>query len=229
MRKYLYTALCSVLVVTLFSACGGGSSAGSSTDASASSSDGLFGSVSGVIAECVQKKTDFQKKMETIKDMEEAAKLAKQSNELDETLEAMIEAAAQKLVGKKIPYEMTDSLFYTITSEPVVTKAFANGTDAVSMNITFRAAQKEAMEISKMAYLDYPICYKLVDANGSPLWASITYIVSDNTKPVKFDAGQDYGQDFVIDLSINKKNLDKLKNATKIVFISKVGYDEVKK
>lgn len=233
MRKYIYTVLCGALVVTLFSACGGGSSSGSSADASAGSSDGVFGNVPGVVAKYIQKQDDFQeealKKAETITDMEEATKLQKELEALEAESENKIEAAAQGLVGKKIPCGMADSLFYTITSEPVITKAFANGDDAVSMEITFRAAQKEAMEIAKMEYFNYPICYELVDAEGTPLWASGKDIVTRNTQPVKFEAGQDYGQDFVINLSIHKKNVDKLKNAAKMVFISKAEYDEVLK
>lgn len=232
MRKYLYTVLCGALAVTLFSACGGGSSSSTGTS-SASSSDELFGNVPGVVAECVQQQADLQKeiekKAETITDMEEATKLQKKSDAQEAEIKAKIEAAAQKLVGKKVPYETADSIFYTIPSEPVITKAFANGRNAVSMDITFRAAQKEAMEIPKMEYSDYPICYELVDANGAPLWASMTYVVTGNTQPVKFEAGQDYGQDFVINLSINHKNVDKLKDAVKLVFIPKAKYEEVQK
>ena len=230
MRKYIYGVFCSTFVAALLSACSGGSSV---EGTSASSSEGMFGEASGVVSEYIQKQDDFQqevaKKAETITDMEEATKLQKELDALEDEAKTRIEAAAQGLVGKKIPCEMADSLFYTIISEPVITKAFANGSKAISMEITFRAAQKEAMEIAKMKYSDYLIGYKLVDAEGTPLWVDAKYIVTGNTEPVKFEAGQDYGQDFVIALSIHDKNVDKLKNAAKMVFISKGEYDEVQK
>lgn len=232
MRKYIYTILCGALAITLFSACGGGTSSSTSTSSSSSSNE-LFGNASGVVAEYIQKQADFQKEAEKkvakMKDIEEGVKLQKELDALEDEAKSKIDAAAKELVGKKIPYEESDGLFFKITSEPVVTKAFANGSKAVSMDIVYRAAQKEAMEIDKLAYTDYPICYKLVDANGTPLWAGMTYIVTGNTKPVKFEAGQDYGQDFNINLSISEKSVDKMKDAAKLIFISKTECEEVQK
>lgn len=231
MRKYVFTALCGALAVAMFSACGGGSS---SAGTPASSNGELFGEVSAAVIESAQKQADFQAKVEKIAesgdvDENKLTDLEKQSVALQKEVEGKIDAAAKKLVGKKIPYKVSEGLFYTITSEPTITKAFANGREAVSMDITYRAAQKEAMEIAKLAYADYPICYKLVDAKGDPVWVSMTYIVTANSKPVKFEAGQDYGTDFMINFSINKEHVDKRKDAAELVFISKDEYDTLKK
>ncbi len=235
MRKYLYTALFCALSVMLLSGCGGGkpASGSSETASTGSGSDKLFGDVSGVVVEYAQKQNDFQKeavaKMAKIKSMEDATKLEKKATDLKKEAESKLEEAAKELIGKKVPYEESEGLFFKITSDPVITKASANGSEAVSIDITYRAAQKEAMEIAKMAYFDYPICYQLVDATGAPLWTSMTYINAANPGPVKFEAGQDYGQDFVMKFSITEKNADKLKDAIKLVFISKAQYDAAKK
>lgn len=230
MRKYIYTALCSALVVMMFSACGGGNS---SEGNSADSSDGLFGNVPSVVAKYAQKRADFQKEVEKkvakMKDISEGAELAKESEAVDKEAEAKIDDAAQKLVGKKIPYEVSEGLFYTVASEPVITKSGAHNYKSATMEITYRASQKEAMEIARLSFTDYPICYKFVDAKEAPVWVSLDYIVMSNNEPVKFEAGQDYGRDFVITLSVTEKNVNDLKNAVKIIFIPKAEYDEVKK
>lgn len=230
MKKYIYTALCSALTVILFSACGGGrTSEGDST----SSNDGLFGSLPGVVAEYGQKWEVFQEeaknKMEKMKDISEGVKLEKESEALEKESKEKIDASAQELLGKKMPYEMSEGLFYKITSEPVITKSGAHNYKSATMEITYRASQKEAMEIARLSFTDYPICYKFVDANGTPVWVSMDYIVMSNNEPVKFEAGQDYGRDFVITLSVTEKNVNDLKNAVKIIFIPKAEYDEVKK
>lgn len=226
MKKIVSYALCSVLSVIMLAACGDGNSS-KSHGKSESSSGGFAADVSEIVADCSSSSTAAEEKIKGCKDMDEAIKLGKKLQELQEKSEAKIEAAAKELVGKKISYQTSDGLFYTIASDPVITKAFANGNKAVSMDIAFRAAQKDTLEIPKLSTLDYPICYKFVDTKDAPIITGLTFPVPQNAQPVKLDAGQDYGQDLVITFSISDKNVDKRKDVAKIVFISKDDYETV--
>lgn len=224
MRKYLLGALCCVFAVTLFSACGSGSS-----------NDGLFGELPEVVADCVLEQNEFKEEMQskakkmTMEELSnQGPKWVEQQKKIENKAKLEIDAAGKKLIGKSVPYEESKGLFYTITSAPVITEASANGSEAASLSATYRAAQKEAVEIPKMAYSDYPICYKLVDADGNPIWSSMTYPLLSNTKPLKLEAGQDYGRDLVMNLSITGKTLSNYKKAAKLVFITKAEYEELK-
>lgn len=228
MKRYLLNIFCCMFAMMLFGACGGSSSA----NGLSGSSDGLFGEVPEVVAHCVLEQNEFKEKMmDRAKKMtlEELPKLAEEQKKIENKAELEIDAAAKNLIGKSVPYEVSEGLFYTITSAPVITSASANGSEAISLGITYRAAQKEAVEIPKLAYTDYPICYKLVDAEGTPVWSSMTYPLLSNTKPLKLEAGQDYGRDLVMGLSIYEKNASRFKEVVKLVFITKVEYEELKK
>lgn len=229
MKRYLLNIFCCMFAMMLFGACGGGSS---SANESSVNSDGLFGEVPEVVAHCVLEQNEFKERMmDRAKKMtmEELPKLAEEQKKIENKAELEIDAAANNLIGKSVPYEVSEGLFYTITSAPVITSASANGSEAVSLDITYRAAQKEAVEIPKLAYTDYPICYKLVDTEGTPVWSSMIYPLLSNTKPLKLEAGQDYGRDLVMGLSVSEKNASGFKEVVKLVFITKVEYEELKK
>lgn len=227
MKKYIYIIACGVLTI-LCAACGGTSSSGNSADGSSNSSSGLLADISGTVVKCAEEQAELEAKAKECKELEDLAKLGQQMEKLKAEAEAKLDALAKKLIGKKIPYQTSEGLFYTITSDPVLTKATSVGSKAVTIYFTFRAAQKEAMEIPRLGSMDYPICYKFVDSKGNLIKASLIYPILQESKPIKLAAGQDYGKDLEINFSIAK---DAAKDAdiAELVFISKAEYDSVKK
>lgn len=118
MKKVLYSVLCGVLAVTLFAACGGGSSssAGSAGKAGSPTSE-----VEGIIADYQAEDIEIQQKLEKLAkaekpDVAELTKLAERKQQLDKDSEAKLDAAAKKLVGMELPYELSEGLFYSIAS-----------------------------------------------------------------------------------------------------------------
>ena len=228
MKKVLYSVLCGVLAVTLFAACGGGSwsSAGSAGKAGSPTSE-----VEGIIADYQAEDIEIQQKLEKLAkaekpDVAELTKLAERKQQLDKDSEAKLDAAAKKLVGMELPYELSEGLFYSIASPLTVTEAYANGKEAVAAVISFRIKINEPLTVAKGESTGYPVCYKYVDAGGNVVGASLKYPfgMSPNREAVELKAEQVLDEELKLSYDMPKYG-----GACKVVFISKEEYDTLKK
>lgn len=159
-------------------------------------------------------------------DVAEIAKLAEKKQQLDKDSETKLGAAAKKLVGIELPYELSEGLFYSIASQPIVTEAKANGTEAVTVSVSFRIKINAPLTIGKGESADYPICYKYMDAGGKVVGVSLQYPFGSfpNREAIELQAEQVLDKDLKLSYDQPKYN-----GATKVVFISKEEYDTLKK
>lgn len=228
MKKVLYSMLCGALAVVLFAACGGGAS---SSAGSAAKADSPTSEVEGIIADNQAADAEMQQKLEDLvnaekPDMEKLTKLAEKKEQLDKDGEAKLDAAAKKLVGMELPYELSEGLFYSITSQPTVSEAKANGKENVSATASFRIKINEPLTIAKGESSNYPVCYKYMDAEGNVVEAGLQYpfgIVA-NREAIELQAGQELDKELSLPYSLPKYG-----GTCKVVFISKEEYDAVKK
>lgn len=88
-------------------------------------------------------------------DVAEIAKLAEKKQQLDKDSETKLGAAAKKLVGMELPYELSEGLFYSIASQPMVTEAKANSTEDVTVSVSFRIKINVPLTIGKGESADY--------------------------------------------------------------------------
>lgn len=228
MKKVLYSVLCGALAVTLFTACGGGSS---SSAGSASNAGSFTSEVEAVIADYQAADKEIQQKLEKLAkaenpDMAELTKWAEKKQQLDKDSEAKLDAAAKKLVGKELPYELSEGVFYSIASQPTVTEAYANGKEAVAATITFRIKINEPLTIAKGESANYPIYYKYMDTGGNVVGASLIYPFGSvaNREVIELKAEQALDKEFKLSYDQPKYG-----GACKVVFISKEEYDALKK
>jgi len=159
-------------------------------------------------------------------DVAEIAKLAEKKQQLDKDSETKLGAAAKKLVGMELPYELSEGLFYSIASQPMVTEAKADGTEDVTVSVSFRIKINVPLTIGKGESADYPICYKYMDAGGKVVGVSLQYPFGSfpNREAIELQAEQVLDKD--LKLSYDQP---KYSGATKVVFISKEEYDTLKK
>lgn len=225
MKTFLYSVLCGALIVTLLTACGGGSSS------SADRTDSPTSEIESIIADNQAADSEIQQKLEKLAkaenpDVAEIAKLAEKKQQLDKDSETKLGAAAKKLVGMELPYELSEGLFYSIASQPMVTEAKANGTEDVTVSVSFRIKINALLTIGKGESADYPICYKYMDAGGKVVGVSLQYPFGSfpNREAIELQAEQVLDKD--LKLSYDQP---KYSGATKVVFISKEEYDTLKK
>lgn len=225
MKKYLYAVLFGCAITLSFSACGGSSTSG--TTASGSSSNELVGNLPSLVADLQALKVTHEEEIKKCTNMDEAMKLSKKQEEEKAAIKKQIIAVGEKLGGKPIPYKVSEGLFYTLSSAPMIQgidEAMAG--KAAIIEITFTAAQKEALTIPRLGAMEYRICYKYVDSKGAPIQAGILFPIEQNTQPVTLAAGQAYGKEFKISISISK-NPQKWADFAEIVFITPEEYGTV--
>lgn len=228
MKKVLYSVLCGALAVVLFTACGGGSS---SPAGSAGKAGSPTGEVEGIIADNQAADSEMQQNLEKLAkaekpDVEKLTKMAAKKEQLDKDGEAKLDAAAKKLVGMELPYELSEGLFYSLASQPTVYEAKANGKKAVAASASFRIKISEPLTIAKGESSKYPVCYKYLDAGGNVVGVSLQYpfgIIS-NREAIELQAEQVLDEELKISY-----DLPKYSGACKLVFISKEEYDALKK
>lgn len=229
MKKILYSVLCGALAVTLFTACGGKGSSPSAGNV-AGKPESPASEVEGIIADYQAADAEIQQKLEKLAkaespDVAELTKLAEKKQQLDKDSEAKLDAAAKKLVGLELPYELSDGLFYSIASPLTVTKASANGKEAVAATISFRIKINGPLTIAKGESANYPVYYKYIDAGGNVVGVSLIYPfgIIANRKAVELKAGQVLDEEFSI-----RYDQPKYAGTCKLVFISKEEYDALK-
>lgn len=228
MKKFLYSVLCGALVVTLFTACGGGSS--SSAGSSTGKADSPASEVEGIIADNKAADSEMQQKLAELAkaknpDLEKLTKMAEEKEQLDKNGEAKLDAAAKKLVGMELPYELSGGLFYSIVSPLTVTEARANGKEAIDASISFRIKINAPLTIAKRAGMDYPIYCKYVDAGGNVVGASlINPFVPEDREAIELAADQVWDKELKLSYDLHRYT-----GARKVIFISKEEYDTLKK
>lgn len=228
MKKVLYSMLCGTLAVTLFTACGGGSS---SSAGSAGKTGSLTSEVEAIIADNQAADKEIQQKLEKLgkaenPDVAELTKLAEKKQQLDKDSEAKLDAAAKKLVNKELTFELSEGLFYSIASRLTVTEAYANGKEAVAATIPFRIKINDPLTIAKGESANYPVCYKYMDAGGNVIGVGLVHPfgIAANREAIELKAEQTLDKEFKLSYDQPKYG-----GACKVVFISKEEYDTLKK
>lgn len=228
MKKFWHSVFCGTLAMMLFMACGGGSS--SSAGGSTGKADSPASEVEGIIADNRAADSEMQQKLEKLAkaekpDLEKLVKMAEKKEQLDKDGEAKLDAAAKKLVGMELPYELSEGLFYSIASPLTVTEARAIGKEAIDAAIHFRIKINAPLSIAKRAGMDYPVCYKYVDAGGNVVGASlITPFVPEDREAIELAADQVWNNELRLSYDLHR-----YAGARKVVFISKEEYDTLKK
>lgn len=229
MKKTLYSVLCGTLAVILLAACGGSSS--SSAGGSTGKTDSPTSEVEAIIADYQAADKEIQQKLEQLAksdnpDVAKITELAEKKQQLDKDSEAKLDAAAKKLVGMEVPYELSGELFYSIASQFTIMEAKANGKEAVTVTVPFRIKINAPLTIAKGKSADYPVCYKYMDTGGNVIGVSLQYPfgISPNREAIELKAEQVLDKEFKLSY-----DQPKYRGACRVVFISKEEYDTVKK
>lgn len=224
-KRFLFSVICT-LAVCVATSCGGGQSKSSSNGENTDEKGGVFTGVMTLVNEYQSKDDALNEKMQAAgqaQDMGKIEKLMKEQKALKPEFDEKLAAISAKLSGTSIAYELPDTFFYQVVTEPAITEVTSNGLNATGI-IQFSVSAKKDLKVGKYKRDDYRIYMKLVDKSGTTLGYHVEHTIVDDRKPVEIKAGETFNP-ITVNITLAEKSCDEAATA-KIVFVSESEWQQ---
>ena len=187
-KRTIFWAICAI-VVCIAASCGG-SQTKSSSGEETPVGKGLFAEVMTLVKEYQGKEDALSEKMQAAgqaQDQGKLEKLMKEQKALKPEFKEKLAAISAKLSGTKIAYELPDTFFYQLTTEPAIAEVTPNGLNATGV-IQFTVSARKDFKVGKYKKDDYRIFMRLVDDAGAVLGYHVEHTIADDRKPQEIKA-----------------------------------------
>lgn len=216
-KRTIFWAICAI-VVCIAASCGG-SQTKSSSGEETPVGKGLFAEVMTLVKEYQGKEDALSEKMQAAgqaQDQGKLEKLMKEQKALKPEFKEKLADISAKLSGTKIAYELPDTFFYQLTTEPAIVEITPNGLNATGV-IQFTVSARKDFKVGKYKKDDYRIFMRLVDDAGAVLGYHVEHTIADDRKPQEIKAGTAL-QPVSVNIVLAEKSSDEAAVA-KIVFV----------
>lgn len=216
-KRFFFSAICAI-VVCVATSCGGSQSKSPSSEET-TAGKGLFAEVMTLVNEYQGKDDALSEKMQAAgqaQDMDKIEKFMKEQKALKPEFNEKLAAISTKLSGTSIAYELPDTFFYQMATEPAISEVTSNGLNATGV-IQFSVSAKNDLKVGKYKGDDYRIYMKSVDESGTTLGYHVGRTIADDRKPLEIKAGEVL-KPITVSIKLAEKSCDEASIA-KIVFV----------
>lgn len=222
-KKLFYWAICAIGVCVATS-CNG--SQKEPAPGSETASEGVFAEVLTLVNEYSAKEDELSEKIQAswqAQDSEKTEKLMKEKKALNPEFEEKLAAISTKLSGTPIAYELADTFFYKMETEPTIAEVTPNGLNATGV-IKLAVAAKTNFKVGKYKGDEYRVYMKLVDKSGNTLGYHVEKTIADDRQPLEIKAGEVL-QPLTVSIILAEASQDEAPIA-KIVFVSESEWQQ---
>lgn len=233
-KRFLSSAICAIAVCVAAS-CGGSQSESPSSEKT-TAGKGLFAEVVTLAHEYESKKDALDEKMEAAgraQNRDEIEKLMKEKKALQPEFEEKLAAISTKLSGAPVPYELPDTFFYQMATEPAISEVTPTKGGA-KCEIQFSVSAKNDLKVEDP--IDCTIYMKLVDESGTTLGYDRAYpmgVFKDprDDKPLEIKAGEVLEKPITVSIKTYSKASSTAEakiapSIAKIVFVSESEWEQ---
>lgn len=224
-KSFFFSVICAI-AVCIATSCGGGQSKSSSTE-KAAEEKGLFAEVMTLVNEYQGKDNELSEKMQAAgqaQDMDKIEKFMEEQKALKPEFNEKLEAISKNLAGTSVAYELPDTFFYQMATEPTITEVTPNGLNATGV-IKFTVSAKNDLKVGKYKRDDYRIFVKLVDDSGNVLGCHAVNTIVDDSKPQEIKAGTIL-EPITVNIVLAEKSHDEAL-IDKIIFVTESEWQQI--